>query len=538
MKRVGVTILFAIALGLGAYGQSETRYARIANALDSLAQREPQYLELVDVSVTNFDVTELLKTIAIGNKLNVNLAMDRSRAQITCNLERVPVKDVVLLCCRQGDLDMSVENGIVSFSPYRPPEALPAITVERDSSGMYRMDYEGCRLDVLARRLTAETGQTILVAPPLCDKIVSGFGVNLSLERMLESIALSNGFRCTRNEDGVWLIGERGRGNDPFLLQGEGDDVSATYCVRVFPMQYRTIDNVVEIIPEQLSRGLEIKLFPDLNSLILSGKLREVEALEDYLRTIDKKVPLISIDVIIVEESDRKSRNTGITLGKGLEASQVSYGTLGPGVDIHLGAGGINQLIHAFNGLGLMNLGEVGPNFYADLKMLEEDGIVTLRSTPKLATLNGHKAVLKSGEVKHYKESQVNIIGTQNPLQSESYLWKSIEASFILDLTPTVSADSTITICIDLNQDEFTEREIRDNTAPPGMTKRGFNSIVKVKDGEMVLLGGIEKNLMEDTTQGVPWISRVPILRSIFGNVKKTKESRKLNIFIRPTIIP
>lgn len=185
----------------------------------------------------------------------------------------------------------------------------------------------------------------------------------------------------------------------------------------------------------------------------------------------------------------------------------------------------------------MVNLGNVGPNFYLNLKLLEEDGAITLRSTPKLSTLNGHKAVLKSGEVKYYRESQVNIIGTQNPLQSESYLWKNVEASFVLDMTPVVSADSTITIRIGLSQDEFTERNNGDLTAPPGMTKRSFNSIVKVKDGEMILLGGIEKNLSEDTSKGLPWIARVPVLRFFFGHVIKTQDTQKLNVFIRPKIV-
>ena len=302
-------------------------------------------------------------------------------------------------------------------------------------------------------------------------------------------------------------------------------------------MQFRTIDDVIEIIPSALKKDIEIKLFSDLNSLVLSGNQADVEALEDFLKSIDQSVPLISIDVMIVDATDRKSRNTGVSFGKGTQESGSSYGTLSPGIDVSLGAGKINQLLNAFNGLGLVNLGNVGPNFYLELKLLEEDGAITLRSTPKLSTLNGHKAVLKSGEVKYYRENQVNIIGTQNPLQSESYLWKNVEASFVLAMTPTVSADSTITIRIELNQDEFTEREARDLTAPPGMTKRSFNSIVKVKDGEMVLLGGIEKNLTEDSSKGLPWIARVPILRLFFGNVSKTREVQKLNVFIRPTII-
>ena len=132
----------------------------------------------------------------------------------------------------------------------------------------------------------------------------------------------------------------------------------------------------------------------------------------------------------------------------------------------------------------------------------------------------------------------MNIIGTQNPMQSESYMWKSVEASFTLELRPYVSADSTITIQVVLNQDEFTERDGVDQTSPPGKTKRGFNSIVKVQDGEMVLLGGIERTLMDNSSSGVPFIARIPVLKYLFGNVSKNKESRRLSVFIRPVVIP
>jgi type IV pilus assembly protein PilQ len=303
-------------------------------------------------------------------------------------------------------------------------------------------------------------------------------------------------------------------------------------------MQFRTVDNVTEVIPEKLRKDMEIRVFPDLNSLVLSGPEGGVSELEAYLSEIDRSVPMISIDVIIVDASDRRHRSTGIKFGKGTEPSGQSYGQILPSTDVHLGAAQINRLISAFNGTGLVNLGKVGENFYAGLRLLEEDGTITLRSTPKLSTLNGHKATLTSGEVKYYKESQVNIIGTQNPMQSSSYMWKNVEATFTLELLPYVSADSTITIHVNLSQDEFTERNSGDLDAPPGKTKRGFSSIVKVHDGEMVLLGGIERNLQDDGSSGLPLLARIPVLRLFFGNVTKTRENQKLNVFIRPVVIP
>jgi len=256
----------------------------------------------------------------------------------------------------------------------------------------------------------------------------------------------------------------------------------------------------------------------------------------NFLNEIDRSVPLISFDVIIVDATDKTSQSIGLSLGVGSEPS-VAGGTISPGVDFSLSAASVNRIINSFNGFGSINLGKVTPNFYADLKFLEDAGKIILRSTPRLSTLNGHKAVLKSGEVKYYKESQVNIIGTQNPLQSESYLWKNIEANFVLDITPYVSLDSMITLQINLDQAEFTVRESSDEDAPPGMTKRSFNSIIKVKDQEMVLLGGIEKNLTDTSSRGLPFLARIPILRLIFGNTTKVRSSEKLSVFIKPTII-
>lgn len=315
---------------------------------------------------------------------------------------------------------------------------------------------------------------------------------------------------------------------------GEMNDKSSLSAVRVFAMRYRTVDKVIDVIPAELKRGIEILTFPDLNSLIISGGQQNIMQLIAFLNDIDKSVPLISIDVIILDVTNTTSREAGISMGLGTEPTTTS-GSLSPGINFSLGANSVNKLINSFNGFGSINLGKVNSNFYMGLKLLEEDGKVFLRSTPRLSTLNGNKAILKSGEMRYYKESQINIIGTQNPLQSESYQWKPIEANLVLDITPFVSLDSCITMKIELTQSEFTEREAEE--APPGTTTRSFNSIIKVRDQEMVLLGGIERNFSSRTSKGLPFIARIPILRWIFGTSYKKKSVQKLNVFIKPTII-
>ena len=212
---------------------------------------------------------------------------------------------------------------------------------------------------------------------------------------------------------------------------------------------------------------MEITPFADLNGIVVSGDRKVASEILSFLSEIDVSVPLISIDVMIVDATTSSAQSLGLGLGTGSEKGKNSA-TFSPGLGLTLNADSINRLLASFSGLGSINLGQVSQFFYADLQLLEESGRISLRSTPRLSTLNGHKAVLKSGEVKYYKESQVNIIGTQNPLQSESYLWKNVEANFVLDITPYMSRDSTITLTVNLSQDEFTDTGSKDNEyAPP-----------------------------------------------------------------------
>ena len=321
-------------------------------------------------------------------------------------------------------------------------------------------------------------------------------------------------------EGGVYMFGEAKR---------EG-----IFSTRIIPMRYRTVDKLIDVIPENLKKGVQIAAFGDLNSMIASGDQRHVARVEQFLHEIDKTVPLITIEVMIVDASKDVILEAGLGLGVGTSPTQTS-GTLSPGIDMTLGSGAVNNLVDKVNGLGIIRLGKVTPNFYASLKAMEENGTIELRSTPKFSTLNGHEAVLSSGEMQYYKETNNTYMGTQNPVQSTSYVWKSVEANMTLSITPYVSEDGHITMTIDLSQSEFTDRTEKE--APPGTTTRSFRSMVRVRNEEMVLLGGIDRQSHEKSSQGLPFIARIPVLKWIFGMHKNNKQERRLNVFIKPTVI-
>jgi type IV pilus assembly protein PilQ len=334
---------------------------------------------------------------------------------------------------------------------------------------------------------------------------------------------LFNGTDFTFKKDGsTYLFGDRN-------LEGLRQS-------KLITLKNRTIEKVIDFIPAELKKGVELKVFEDMNGIIVSGSQPRIDELEHFMRQIDLVVPMIHIEVIIADVRKSNSLSAGISAGLGTKTGTTG-GSLLPDYNISLNSNSINNLISGINGLGIINLGNVTPNFYVNLKAMESNGILKLRSTPQIATLNGHEAKISVGKTEYYLEVSNNLVNNsavnQNILQTQQY--KPINADLSLTIDPQVSGDEQITMTINVKQSSFTERI--SNTAPPGTLNRDFQSLVRVKNGEMIMLGGLDENQTNNSGTGLPFLSRVPVLKWIFGNRTKSKSQSKLTIFIKPTVI-
>ncbi|HEY6162912.1 MAG TPA: hypothetical protein VI112_16905, partial [Bacteroidia bacterium] len=257
---------------------------------------------------------------------------------------------------------------------------------------------------------------------------------NASYDEFLEY--LLNGTDYTfKKENDVYLIGER--------------NLERLRSTKVFQFRYRTLEKVIDLIPTELKKNVEIKAFPDQNSLVLSGSEPKINEIMSFLLEIDRLVPMVVIEVIIVDVSNSKTVSTGITAGLGNKPVSTT-GTVFPGIDLTLNSSTLNEVISGINGLGILNLGNVTPNFYLTLKALETEGVLKLHSTPKLATLNGSTAKLSIGKTEYYLEKQSSTVGVQNPFPITTENYKSVTADLSLTITPIVSGDEQITLEIDV----------------------------------------------------------------------------------------
>lgn len=341
---------------------------------------------------------------------------------------------------------------------------------------------------------------------------------NASFEDFLGHILKDTRHTYEKNSD-IYLIG--GRNREGFRK------------TKVIQLQYRSTDIIKEHIPNELKKFIQISTFPELNSLILSGSEKKIREVEQFIKRLDKVVPLIKIEVIVVDVRESQSVETGVEAG--IADSVQSGGSILPGVDFTLSTGSINDLLSILTDNDVVNLGRVGSDFYVRLRALEENNNIKIKSTPKLSTLNGHSAKLSIGETQYYRVTQTNIIGTQNPQTVQSEQFKQAEAQFSVSISPTVSGDDQVRLDINVNQSTFTGSLSPD--APPGKSSRSFQSLVRVKNEEMIVLGGLERARKSESNSGVPFLARVPILKWFFSSQSKQKENEKLLLFIRPSII-
>lgn len=294
-------------------------------------------------------------------------------------------------------------------------------------------------------------------------------------------------------------------------------------------------ESILTIIPDEIKKDLDIKIDKELNSFLVNGPAANIERFESFIQYIDKAVPVILIEVMLLEVNRSTTVETGIKAGIG-EKPVTTSGTVFPNADINLGASTINKIIDGFSGFGSLNIGQVVPNFYLSLKAMETNGNLKVRSSPRLSTLNGHKAYLSIGETTYYVVTNQNYYGSQIPQASEVKNYQPIDAELSVTIMPLVSGNGQITMDIKVIQSSFNGQKV-DKDAPPGINSREFTSIIRVKDQDLIVLGGLEESVKNDSGTGVPLLSRIPIIKWIFSSRKREDSKKKLSVLIKPTVI-
>ena len=196
---------------------------------------------------------------------------------------------------------------------------------------------------------------------------------NLTYSELLQKILTGTPYSFIKH-NGVYMIGEKN-------FEGVRNQ-------QLVQLKHRSVDSLSYFLPEDMRKDVVIKEFKELNSFLVTGSQPQIDKIESLVRQIDIKVPMVTIEVIIMDVTKGRVTKGGLRAGI---SDSASYGEtlLGGGLDFTIGSGSINQFIDKIGLNNVFNIGHVTPNFYIQLQAIENLDNVEMRQTRKLSTLNG-----------------------------------------------------------------------------------------------------------------------------------------------------
>ena len=176
------------------------------------------------------------------------------------------------------------------------------------------------------------------------------------------------------------------------------------------------------------------------------------------------------------------------------------------------------------------------------IKFLKTQGDVSIVSNPKILTLNNQPAIINVGEEKNYKYTLGTTTTTTNGVvQSDPQF--QVGSTFVgvtLGIIPEVTQNNHIILKINPIVSEISKNHIDANGNPnlaPDIKVKQLSSIIKVKNNQQVIIGGLIQKRVEDKTTKVPLLGDIPLLGLAFKSKVKVKSKSELIIVMTPKLI-
>lgn len=292
--------------------------------------------------------------------------------------------------------------------------------------------------------------------------------------------------------------------------------------------------------------GSQTIVTPQVGLVVVRARPDVLQAVREYLADVEGTLHRqVILEAKIVE----------VTLSDGFESGidwnsfgDESGGSFRP-VD---GVGGSERSVageflssggEIFNPLGSsFILSAAFGDFEGALQLLSTQGTVQVLSSPRIATVNNQKAVIKVGSDEFFVTdistdtvTAGSAINTNNSPELTPFF-----SGIALDVTPQISREGDVVLHVHPTVSEVTEqlRTISGDIVPlAASTIRESDSVVRAADGEIIVIGGLMQNSSEDNVAQVPLFGRLPVLGHLFRGQTRDGVKSELVILLKPTVV-
>ncbi|MEG7564999.1 pilus (MSHA type) biogenesis protein MshL [Vibrio cholerae] len=320
----------------------------------------------------------------------------------------------------------------------------------------------------------------------------------------------------TTNESDFWPLLEKAVAQ---LLGGSGGQTvianpqAGVLTLRAYPDEIRQVNEFLGISQQRMHR-----------QVILEAKILEVTLSDGYQQ--------------------------GINWSKAFSSNGASY-NIGSGTITQDGSG--NPITSALPGLdaigsllgGQSNVVISSGSFDAVISFMATQGDLNVLSSPRVTASNNQKAVIKVGTDEYYVTDLSSVVGTgDNAQASPDITLTPFFSGISLDVTPQIDDQGNVLLhvhpaVIEVEQQTkiitYNSQEI---TLPLARSSiRESDSVIRAKDGDVVVIGGLMKTNTIERVSKVPFLGDVPGLGNLFRNISNQTQKTELVILLKPTVV-
>ncbi|HTT10659.1 MAG TPA: pilus (MSHA type) biogenesis protein MshL [Burkholderiaceae bacterium] len=305
----------------------------------------------------------------------------------------------------------------------------------------------------------------------------------------------------------------------------------------------------------------QVIVSPQSGVIVVRGLPKELRAVESYLRAarlnIERQV-MLEAKIVDVQLSD--GSQTGVNWAAFINGNnhRGSIGPINPGTTLTnngaLGSGdltatpGSSLALASTAANGLFGLAFQTSNFAALLQFLETQGNVQVLSSPRIAAINNQKAVLKVGTDDFFVTgiTTTTTASSTGNVTSPTITVQPFFSGVALDITPQIDENASIILHVHPSVSSVSEHNKVLNLGDLGgtivlplasSTVSETDTIVRVRDGAIVAIGGLMKASRAYNRDQLPGAGDIPVAGNLFASTTHATQKSELVILIKPTVI-
>jgi general secretion pathway protein D len=294
----------------------------------------------------------------------------------------------------------------------------------------------------------------------------------------------------------------------------------------------------------QILEIARIQPLPSEGAIVVRGNPDQIALAQKLVGDLDRSKPEVVVDVAVMQINRDKKRTLGINPPTSMTVQlQPNVNTTTP-TTTNNGTNGTNNGINNNTGTssgGSINLNALGNLNATDFQVtissatvsaLFSDSNTKLVQNPQIRAVDGQKASLKIGDRVPVATGsfQPGIGGVGiNPLVNTQFQYLDVGVN--IDVTPNIHSNGEVTLKVAMDISSVTGQSNIGGISQPIIGQRKIEHVVRLREGEANLMGGMLEDLQTKSLTGIPGLAQIPILKYLFGQTA-TEHSETETVFV------